>query len=79
MKISELIKILEADLKTHGDLPVLVPVISDSETLAEPMDVAVFDGTTRTPTTPSPAVTRPACTSTSAAGSSHERGTRTMI
>ena len=44
MKISELIKILEADLKTHGDLPVLVPVIYDSETLAEPMDVAVFDG-----------------------------------
>jgi hypothetical protein len=44
MKISELIKILETELKTHGDLPVLVPVLDDPEALDEPMDVAVLDG-----------------------------------
>ena len=44
MKISELIKILETELKTHGDLPVLVPVLDDPDTLDEPMDVSVLDG-----------------------------------
>ena len=44
MKISELIKILEETIKTHGDLPVLVPVLDDPEALDEPMDVAVLDG-----------------------------------
>ena len=49
MKVSELMKILEETIKTHGDIPVLVPVLDDPESLDEPMDVTVLDGDNNDP------------------------------
>jgi hypothetical protein len=44
MKISDLIGILQDYLNTHGDLPVLTPVLYDTDTLDEPQDITVLDG-----------------------------------
>ena len=44
MKISDLIKILQDNMKEYGDLPVMTPTQSDPETLDEPQDITVLDG-----------------------------------
>lgn len=49
MKVSELIKILENTIKTHGDIPVVVPTLDDPEFLDEPQDVVVLDGDNNEP------------------------------
>jgi len=61
MKISELMQILADAIKTHGDVPVMVPVIDDPNTLDEPMDVAVLDGDETDPDYSQPIGHPPGC------------------
>jgi hypothetical protein len=49
MTLTELISILEDALAEHGDIPVLVPTIPEPGSVAEPMDVAVLDGSCTDP------------------------------
>jgi len=49
MNISELISILKNTLETHGDLPVMVPILGNPVHLDDPMDVTVLDGDNNEP------------------------------
>ena len=49
MNISELITILKKALETHGDLPVMVPILGNPVQLDDPMDVTVLDGDNNEP------------------------------